>query len=84
MLVAEFLRKPWPKVLQNGLYDLWWLAKVYGIQMQGFVEDTFLCHHVLLPEMEKGLGALGSFYTNRPSWKHINKTRGVSHKEKAE
>jgi len=83
-MVAEYLERDEPKVFQNGLYDVWWLYGVYGIQVQGFQEDTFLMHHVLLPEMERGLGALGSFYTNRPSWKHINKTRGVSHKDKSE
>jgi len=30
-----------------------------------------LLHHAMQPEMEKGLGFLGSLYTNEPSWKFM-------------
>jgi hypothetical protein len=28
-----------------------------------------LLHHALYPEMQKGLGFLGSIYSNEPAWK---------------
>jgi len=34
-----------------------------------------LAHHALQPESEKGLGFLGSVYTNEPSWK-LMRARG--------
>lgn len=68
--VRFVLAQPSIKVAQNGLYDLQWLAMKYG----AFVNlteshDTMLLHHALQPELEKGLGFLGSVYTNSPAWK---------------
>lgn len=58
-----------PKVTQNGLYDVRFLWQRYGIPVTNWSEDTMLLHHALYPESEKGLGFLGSVYTNEPSWK---------------
>ena len=57
-----------PKVLQNGLYDIqyFWRAK---IALRAFKHDTMLMHHAMYPELPKGLGFLGSVYTNEASWK---------------
>ena len=63
-----FLRSPIPKVFQNGLYDIQWLLRD-GYAVQNVAEDTMLLHHAIHPEMRKGLGFLGSIYTDEPSWK---------------
>lgn len=66
---------PVPKLAQNGAYDYHFLWKIYGIAPRNFAHDTMLLHHALYPELEKGLGFLGSVYTNEASWK-LMRTRG--------
>lgn len=69
-LLQAILHMPQPKVLQNGLYDVQYIWK-HGMTVRNFSCDTMLKHHSQQPELEKGLGFLGSIYTNYPSWKHI-------------
>jgi len=57
-----------PKLFQNGLYDVQYLWR-YGVPVRNFSHDTMIAHHSLQPEMEKGLGFLGSIYTNESAWK---------------
>jgi uracil-DNA glycosylase len=59
------------KVGQNFLYDMQHLWRNYGIPIGGRVDDTMLLHHALQPELEKGLGFLGSIYTREASWKFM-------------
>lgn len=73
--VRETLALPMEKVGQNGLYDLQYLWMQYGIAVTNYSQDTMLLHHALHPESEKGLGFLGSVYTNEPSWKQM-RSRG--------
>jgi uracil-DNA glycosylase len=56
------------KIFQNGCYDLQYLLKE-GYRPRGCREDTMLLHHALYPELQKGLGFLGSIYTSEPAWK---------------
>lgn len=58
---------------QNILYDVNHLWRNYGITIPHVAEDTMLLHHALQPEMEKGLGFLGSIYTEEPPWKMMRK-----------
>jgi hypothetical protein len=37
--------------------------------VRNYDDDTMLMHHALQPESNKGLGFLGSVYTDRSSWK---------------
>ncbi len=62
-----------PKLFQNGLYDIAFLARSMGIHVRGAAEDTMLAHHALQPEMIKDLGFLGSVYTDEGAWKHMGK-----------
>lgn len=66
-----------PKLFQNGLYDIAFLARSMGIKVRGAEEDTMLLHHALQPEMLKGLGFLGSLYTDEGAWKREHKTHGT-------
>jgi hypothetical protein len=57
------------------MYDLHFLWRGYGIPTVNCDDDTMLLHHSLQPESEKGLGFLGSVYTNEASWK-LMRARG--------
>jgi len=71
--IRRWLRKP--TLFQNGLYDINFLWSRYGIPVPAAAEDTMLLHHAFQPEMEKGLGFLGSIYTDEASWKFMSKGR---------
>ncbi len=62
-----------PKLFQNGLYDIAFLWRAYGIGVMGAAEDTMLLSHALQPESLKGLGYLGSIYTDHGAWKSERK-----------
>lgn len=64
------------KEAQNGLYDIQWLWRKMGIAPQNSSLDTMLQAHALQPELPKGLGFLGSIYTNESSWKQMRKVKG--------
>jgi len=60
-----------PLIGQNFSYDMNYFWRTVGIPCPRFAGDTMLLHHALQPELEKGLGFLGSIYTNEPSWKFM-------------
>lgn len=68
-LVASILGGPAEKLGQNGMYDMQYLWQFYGIPVNNYAHDTMLLHHSLHPESDKGLGFLGSVYTNEAAWK---------------
>jgi len=57
------------KLFQNGLYDIPFILRTTGIAVRGALHDTMLLHHALQPESLKGLGFLGSIYTDHGPWK---------------
>jgi DNA polymerase I-like protein with 3'-5' exonuclease and polymerase domains len=61
------------KLFQNGVYDIAFLWRAYGIGVMGAVHDTMLAQHSLQPESLKGLGYLGSIYTDHGAWKSERK-----------
>jgi len=73
--VQQIVGGPWPKVGQNFLYDLQYLMRA-GIRPRNCREDTMLLHHALYPELQKGLGFLGSIYSNEPAWKLMREKIG--------
>lgn len=74
-------RKHVPKLFQNGLYDIAFLWRSYGIKVLGAEHDTMLLHHALQPESLKGLGFLGSCYTDEGAWKHMRKVETIKRDE---
>jgi hypothetical protein len=60
-----------PLVGQNFQYDMHYLTRTMGIATPLVAGDTMLLHHSLQPELQKGLGFLGSIYTREPSWKFM-------------
>ena len=73
-LADALLKRPVPKVFQNGIFDLSYLLRA-GLRPVMCNEDTMLLHHSLYPEMLKGLGFLGSIYSNEVAWKQM-RTKG--------
>jgi len=72
--IWKLLASPVPKLFQNGMYDLQYIAKL-GLHVANPLHDSMLLHHSILPEMQKGLGFLGSVYTSEPAWKLMRKHR---------
>jgi DNA polymerase I-like protein with 3'-5' exonuclease and polymerase domains len=68
---------------QNFLYDLQYITRA-GIRPARCEEDTMLRHHSLFPELQKGLGFLGSIYTNEASWKLLRKHKADEPEKKDE
>ncbi len=66
-----------PKLFQNGLYDIAFLWRAQGIAVRGAAEDTMLLSHALQPESLKGLGYLGSIYTDHGAWKSERKMETI-------
>jgi uracil-DNA glycosylase len=58
---------------QNFLFDVNWIWTKIGFTPKNFTRDTMLKHHAINPELEKGLGFLGSIYTDEPAWKLMRK-----------
>lgn len=66
---------------QNWLYDLQYLTRA-KIAPRGDSQDTMLLHHSLFPELPKGLGFLGSTWTDEPAWKLMRRAKTKEEGEK--
>lgn len=56
------------KYLQNGPYDLTIIGNELGLGVDGFKLDTMYAHHLLYPELRKGLDFFSSIYTDFPMY----------------
>lgn len=68
---VRFINKRHKLIGQNFAYDMQYFWRTVKIPCPHFLGDTMLLHHSMQPELEKGLGFLGSVYTNEPSWKFM-------------
>lgn len=66
---------------QNFLYDTHWLWRKYGLPIPHSAFDTMLMHHAMQPELEKGLGFLGTIYTDELGWKFMRAKHETLKKE---
>lgn len=80
-IIKDILSRPTPKIFQNGLYDITFIYRAWGIKVFGATDDTMLLHHALQPESLKGLGFLGSVYTDEGSWKQMRKRKSTIKRE---
>lgn len=78
-IVKAVLESPIPKLGQNFMYDIQYITKM-GIMPARTTHDTMLLHHSHYPEMQKGLGFLGSIYSNEVSWKLMRSQKVDSEK----
>jgi uracil-DNA glycosylase len=61
------------KLFQNGMYDIAFLLRSWGVKTFSATEDTMLIHHALQPESLKGLGFMASVYCDEGNWKDMRK-----------
>lgn len=76
LIAWSYVRKwlaSYPTVFQNGMYDMHFSWRKYGLPTPKASEDTMLLHHAWQIEMEKGLGFLATLYTDEASWKFMRK-----------
>ena len=66
---------------QNFQYDMQYFWKTVGIPCPLVCDDTMLLHHTLQPEMQKGLGFLGSVYTDEQAWKFMRHENAEHYKQ---
>lgn len=70
--IKGILEGPIRKTFQNGLYDIAFIYRAMNkITVRNAEHDTMLLHHALQPEALKGLGYLGSIYTDEGAWKQM-------------
>lgn len=70
VLVREMLEsRNTNKIFQNGLFDTYWLKRLHGIAVKGYVWDTLAMHHALEPNDDHDLAYMASVFTNRVYWK---------------
>lgn len=62
-----------PKLFQNGMYDIAFLYRAWGVKVLNALHDTLLLHHALQPESLKSLAFLGSVYCSDSAWKAEHK-----------
>lgn len=67
-------------VVQNGMFDSYWLWYKDRIKLHHVWFDTMLAHHTLYPQLPHNLGFLTAQYTNHPFYKD----EGKSWKEKSD
>lgn len=67
-LIKEVCESSSEKILQNGLFDAWWLHQ-YDIKLNNFHWDTLAMHHAIDPRESHSLDFLASILTNQPYWK---------------
>lgn len=79
-LIDSFMNSPLIELCwQNGIYDYQYVNPMM-ISVARSKHDTMLLHHSLYPELQKGLGFMGSIYTAEASWKLMRKEKQDSEK----
>ena len=69
-LCSNFLADPSiTKIGQNFIFDMWFLAFKHNCFVQGPIEDTMVAHHIVYPDLPKGLGVLTTLHTDEPYYK---------------
>lgn len=61
-------------VMQNGMFDSYWLAYKDRLMLPPSYFDTMLAHHTLYPSLPHNLGFLTSQYTEHPFYKDEGKS----------
>lgn len=67
-LIKRVCESELEKVLQNGLYDAYWLHH-FGVELVNWKWDTLCMHHAIDPVDEHRLEYLASIYTREPYYK---------------
>ncbi len=66
------------KVAQNAIFDIHFLLSRCGIVVRGDIQDTMVAHHIMYPELPKGLAFLVSVYGGtQPYYKDMVKFSNI-------
>ena len=69
-MCARFLEdETIPKLGQNLIFDIWFLAYRHRCYVKGYIDDTMVAHHIIYPDLPKGLGTLTTLHTDEPYYK---------------
>jgi len=80
-IIRTILERKTPKTFQNGLYDITFIWRAWGIKVRNAVDDTMLLHHALQPESLKSLAFLGSVYSDEGPWKQMRRRKTTIKRE---
>ena len=69
-IVRRELDSETPKTFQNGLYDITHFLRI-NLRVRNCTDDTMILTHAIFPERRKGLGYLGSLFSDEISWKQM-------------
>lgn len=70
------------KIIQNAMFDIPFLLTRNGITVRGPIHDTMVGHSILYPELQKGLGFLGSIYCgSQEYWKDTVKFKSIKQED---
>jgi len=73
LLVEQiFLREDIKKIFQNGIFDMTFLHRKYGLKCYNY-DDTMVAQAVMYPDFPKGLDFITSIYTKEPYYKDEGK-----------
>jgi uracil-DNA glycosylase len=74
MMIAHILGdEDIEKIGQNIVFDIGFLFQQMGIFTRGKISDTMIAHHIIWPDMPKGLDFLCSMHTREPYYKDEGK-----------
>lgn len=66
------------KIVQNSMFDVPFLLTRNGVVIRGPLHDTMVGHSIVYPELQKGLGFLGSIYCgSQEYWKDTVKFKNI-------
>lgn len=68
-LVRKLCESSLEKILQNGLFDAWWLAREQGIRLVNYRWDCKALHHCIDSTDDHDLAYMASVETRMPYWK---------------
>ena len=77
-MMSALLESGHIKIFQNGIFDIQFLMTQSAIHIPPPYDDTMIAHHIMYPDMLKGLGFLGSLYCgSREYWKDAVKFENI-------
>ena len=71
--IKEICENEVPKILQNGMFDSFWLRTDRGIRVRNYRWDCLAMHHALDPADDHDLAYMASVDSREPYWKDSGK-----------
>ena len=71
--IQEICENDVPKILQNGMFDSFWLRTDRGIHVRNYMWDCLAMHHAIDPADDHDLAYMASVDSREPYWKDSGK-----------